>query len=162
LIAENHRIEPWKLPLVWSSEVAALLVFVYYCLTRIIPDSLPLPQKSRMTLKWFLVAAAIDVGFSVDEMIEERRAHSSAAPAEAQVNVVYSFRRTTGHRRYSLTCSFRDRNGHVQQAWFSLLARDVPLPVRRRVDDGKLPVPLGIVYDPTWPHRSWPAGLPYS
>src|SRR5262249_1340989 len=82
--------------------------------------------------------------------------------AEAQVTAGYSFLQTTGHRRYSLTCSFRDRNGHVQQAWFSLLARDVPLPVRRRVDDGKLPVPLGIVYDPTWPHRTWPAGLPYS
>ncbi len=57
----------------------------------------------------------------------------------------YSFLQTTGHRRYSLTCSFRDSNGHVQQAWFSLLARDVPLPVRSSVDVGKLPVPLGIV-----------------
>ena len=162
LIAENHRIEPWKVPLVWSSETAALVVFVHYCLTRIVPDSLLPPHKSRGTLKGFLVAAAIDVGFSVDGMIAERLAHSSAAPAEAQVTAGYSFLQTSGHRRYSLTCSFRDRNGQVQRAWFSQLAREVPLPVRRKIDEGKLPVPLEIVYDPSWPHRSWPAGLPYS
>jgi hypothetical protein len=33
------------------------------------PSSLPPPQKSEITLKEFLVAAAIDLGFSVDRMI---------------------------------------------------------------------------------------------
>jgi hypothetical protein len=44
LMAENQRIEPWKVPLVWSSEAVALVVFVGFCLARIVPTSLRRPR----------------------------------------------------------------------------------------------------------------------
>jgi hypothetical protein len=137
-------------------------MFIRYYLAKILPRPAHTPQGSRLTLRSFLIAVALDVGFTVYETVAERVAYSSAVPAGAQITAGHSFVQPIGHRRYSFTCSFRDRNGVVQHVWFTLLDKEVPPPIRVGIDGGLFPIPLAVVYDPTWPIRSWPAGLPYS
>jgi hypothetical protein len=162
LIAENQRIEPWKIPIVWSSEAAAFLCFVAYGVRQLLPPSLVFPRASRLTVKAFFIAVAFDLAFSIHGMIEERWAHSVAVPAQAQVHAGHSFVQWTGDRRYSLTCAFVNRDGQLQSGWYSLLSADVPPEVRLGVDGRKLPVGWKVAYDPNRPSRSWPAHLPYS
>jgi hypothetical protein len=162
LIAENRRLEPWKIPLVWSSEAAALVCFVRYGLRTLLPVSFASAGTSRLTFKTFAIAAFIDFAFSIDGMIEERWAHWRAVPAQARVFAGHSLLQHTGHRRYTLTCQFIDRAGDLQTGWYSLLEAETPFEVRKGVDDRKLPVDLNVSYDPEWPSRNWPADVPYS
>ncbi len=162
LIAENRRLEPWKIPIVWSSEAAAFVCFVGYGVRQLLPASTAPAQASRLTMKAFLVAAAVDLAFSIYGMIEERWAHCGAVPAQGQIIGGRSFVQSSGHRRYSLRCQFIDRAGQLQNGWYSLLSPEVPPEVKVGIDGRKLPVALKVAYDPKWPSRSWPADLPYS
>jgi hypothetical protein len=162
LIAENQRIEPWKIPIVWSSEAAAFLCFVGYGVRQLLPASLAPARASRLTVKAFFIAAAFDLAFSIYGMIEERWAHWFAVPVQAHVYAGQSFVQWSGHRRYSLTFAFLDRTGQLRDGWYSLVSSQVPPEVRMGVDGRKLPVRLKLSYDQDRPSRSWPAHLPYS
>jgi hypothetical protein len=162
LIAENQRIEPWKIPIVWSSEAAAFVCFAGYGLRTLLPASLSPARASRLTLKAFFIAAAIDLAISIQGIVEERWAHSGAVSTTAQVFAGRSFIQWIGHRRYSLTCQFVDQSGRLQTGWYSLLAQEVPNEVKDGIERGTLPVKLKVAYDPNRPSRSWPADLPYS
>jgi len=54
LITENGRIEPWKIPIVWSSEAAAFVCFVEYGVRQLLPVSITPSQTSRLTMKAFV------------------------------------------------------------------------------------------------------------
>jgi hypothetical protein len=162
LIAENARLEPWKIPIVWSSDAAAFVCLVGYGLRQVLPSSIVPCRASKLTFKAFFIAAVCDLAFSIYGMIEERWARSGAALAQGQVVAGHSFAQPSGHRRYTLSCQFLDRTGQLQHGWYSLLAPEVPHDVKASVDNGKLPVALKIAYDTKWPSRSWPADVPYS
>lgn len=63
MVEENRRIEPWKWPLVWSSELTATLVFIHYALSFLLPAWVLSLPDSRLTFKAFLVAMALDLSF---------------------------------------------------------------------------------------------------
>jgi hypothetical protein len=162
LIAENRRLEPWKWPLVWSSELAGTVVFLQYPMSFILPSWALRRPTSRLTFKAFCLAICVDLTFSAYEALAERGAYARAIPVQSSVAEGRSFVQRTGHRRYSFTCKFVDHTGSNRVAWFSLLARELPLQVCGKIDDGKLPAALALHYDPAWPARCWVDGSTFT
>jgi hypothetical protein len=162
LFEENRRIEPWEIPIVWSSELASMLFLFRYCAATVIPRLGIRAPSSRWTIRVFLVSAALDASVSLYGLVSDRIAYTRAIKTCAQTVAGHTFIQWTGHRRYSFTVAFRDQAGRDRVAFYSLLERDLPMPVREGIDKGKLPLDLPILYDPSWSSRSWPAWTAYS
>jgi hypothetical protein len=162
LLEENRRIEPWEIPIVWSSEMASLLFFFRYSVAMVFPVRGIAAPSSRLTIGVFLVSAAMDASVSLYGLAKDRIAHGRAKKADARVVAGHTFVQETGHRRYSFNVAFRDQAGRDRVVFHSLLARDVPAKVRAAIDKGQFPVDVALLYDPLWSSRSWPAWKPYS
>lgn len=159
LLAENSRLEPWKIPFIWSSELAAFVLFMEYGLQQIVQTRW---NRSRITVHAFIVATLLDLGLSAYSIIEENAAHNRALPAAGTVDAGYSWMESSGHTRYTLDYRFHDQTGKQYGGWYSDISDGVPDDVRAAVDNQNFPANIAVSYDPKWPTRSWLADVPYS
>ena len=54
LVAENQRLEPWKLPIIWLSEATGLVLFLLYMVSLLLPDRLRSKLHHKLTIRVFM------------------------------------------------------------------------------------------------------------
>jgi hypothetical protein len=163
LAAENRRLEPWKVPIVWLSEATGLAAFVAY-MVRLTFTSAKRPWRPRKySVRVIVLSTCLDAGMSLWSMAEEYLGHSRAVRVQAQVVDGTTRVMPAGDTRLTFTCTFQDQQGVVHSAWFPLVKQpDVPINVQQAVLGGQLPATAEVLYDPRWPGRTWLADLEYT
>lgn len=162
-VAEHRRLEPWKVPFVWTAEATGLVSFVAYTISLALPGG-PRPRRPRkLAVGVFLLGACLDGVFSLWSLAVEYMAHGRAVQVPAQVVGGKARGDRAGHTSFTFTCTFQDQNGGMHTAWFPEVPEtQVPINVQQAISGGQLPVAIDVVYDPRWPGRTWLAGVEYS
>lgn len=170
LAAGHRRLEPWKIPLLWLGDLAALYwftkFFVRHCLAgeplRDRPITGRTPFRAFLpTLCGVALAMGIDLTITLYEMYAE---HLALGRAETTVGQVYAFRRTDHPE--SIVCRgyfrFVDQQGVERYGQFGVAIvhdkhtnPDFPAESWEKIRAGVVPFDLRVSYDPTWPDRCW-------
>lgn len=170
LEAEHQRLEHWKIPVIWLSEITALLWYTWFCLTYIFAgDSRntameqrlrkdPDPQKPHklwVVIGTLILSIGLDLSVTLFTLFEEHVAHSAGVEAKGEVVDVTVQPLRNGNTLYSLHCQFHDGLGMQHQCTFFVGSSHAPPGVDAAVARREFPVPVVIAYDPSWPGRCW-------
>ena len=161
-MAENHRLEPWKIPIIWLSEVTGLVLFIEYMISLAFSKATRPWQPRKLTIRVFLLGTCLDGAVSLLSIADEYIAYARALRVQGQVVAGTARVQWSEHTRFTFTCTFQDQQGMVHTAWFSLVQTGVPINVQQAIKRGQLPAATEIAYDPHWPGRTWLAEVEYS
>lgn len=163
LVAEHQRLEPWKIPVIWLTELIALFWFVRwgwrYC-TSGQRGEVGTGRVGGWVVLSLLAGLGGDLAITLITLREEAAAYASAVPADAQVVAadLKQLRGQGGKVLCALTCAFRDGQGDAHEVLLFAGLSALPAPVEQALRAGQLPVAVPVVYDPAWPGRCWLAG----
>src|SRR5262245_32348403 len=162
LVAENLRLEPWKIPLVWLSEATGLVAFLAFTASIALWGTTRRWWPRKLTLSLFILGIGLDATMTVWSMVDEYAGHSRSVRVQAQVVEGKARVQPAGDTLYTFTCTFQEQQGQLHTAWFPHFDKVVPQNVRQAIQAGQLPVAIDLTYDPKWPGRSWLADWEYS
>lgn len=162
LLSENQRLEPWKIPIIWLSEATGLVLFIQYIVSLILPDRMRSRLYHHMTVRMFVISLCLDAAVSLWSGAEEHLAHARAVRVKAQVVEGRVRAQWPDHTAFMFTYEFQDARGGRHTGWYSHISSHVPVNVKQAIQGGQMPVDVDILYDPSWPGRSWLAELEYS
>ena len=170
---EHRRLEAWKVPLVWLGLGLALLWFLQFCVAHGLAGRAVRPPPAGpeglgrawwLALVTILAAIAADSWMALRCMWDEREGYAAAVRVPGQV-IAVDRREFPKNVTYVLFCTFQDRAGNVRQSRFALrevpgqgLPPGLPPAVAAAVRAGRVPFPVAVAYDPSWPGRDWLAG----
>lgn len=173
-IYEHQRLPFWEGTLVWLGDATALFWFGIFCVRHFllsVPIEDPprvLPGRARfvcwLALLSILASLGADLWFTLSLRGSERQAFATSERAQGSIERLTRFDFGPGKRVvYTLYCSYKDANQVVHSAVFQLRDPDelpnLPPFVGQAVRAERLPVPVAIAYDASWPKRSWLADL---
>jgi len=166
---EHRRLEPWKAPLVWLGLGLALLWFLQFCVAHGLAGRAVRPPPAGpeglgrawwLALITILAAVAADSWMALRCMWDEREGYAAAVRVPGQVHTVER-REFPKNVPYVLSCAYQDRAGNVRQSRFALREEAglvLPPAVAAAARAGRVPFPVEVAYDPSWPGRDWLAG----
>jgi hypothetical protein len=162
-VAEHQRLEPWKIPLLWLTELIALFWFVRwgwrYCRSGHLGE-VGTGRVGGWVILSLLAGLGGDLAITLITLREESAAYASAVAADAQVVAadLKQLRGQGGKVLCTLTCAFRDGQGDAHEVLLFAGLSALPAPIEQALRAGQLPVAVPVVYDPSWPGRCWLAG----
>ena len=160
LFAETARLETWKVPVVWLSELTALVLFVRFGFCWFFQRVTS--RSSKRITAAFVLGTILDLTLSGMSVLDEDAAYARSVVAPANVTNASHWMQSNQDTRYTFTYEFRDDQGNLHKGWCSDVRDGIPAEVKRAICNGKIPAPLQIKYDPRWPARSWLAGVQYT
>ena len=169
LQAEHQRLEPWKLPIIWLSEMTAAFwyvqTFLAYFLSSEYPEVADEPVEPRNRQFWLVVLSFLfsiigDIAISSSTQFVEQAAYETALPVNGQVIEADVRQLNNGGTLYTLECRFQDAGGIAHDVTLFATQATIPGNVRQAVAAGQLPAPIDLKYDPSWPGRCWIADSP--
>jgi hypothetical protein len=160
LQAEQDRLEPgWRI-LIWFADAVALLWAIWFgvnysVLGRPLPDARSGDPEFRYLLITFLVAFGAEAAITTVTAYEELAGPERALQVAGQI--VGGRPTMNGHKAY-LLCRFQDRDGVWHESHLQVGLWGQPPAIRDAIQQGRLPLPVIVNYDPHWPPRYWLAG----
>ena len=155
LLVENGRMNPWRIPLIWLSEVTAVFWYVKL-LPGMVRGTLDCVPVTRLAWTTLLLGCSIDVAMTVGEMRGEHAAYDRSMVSGRSEAVHVATRSVRGARRLeSLTCTFTDAENVRHPATFLRANTLFPPDVERKALRGDVPFGVSVRYDPECPGRYW-------
>lgn len=157
--AEHSRMEWWRIPVFWMSELAALFWYLYYLCGLSARGPLP-PRLKPLIWLSFALGIGFDLAITVEDYITERRAYARSVLADEGEIVVASLGKdwVGGATIRWLECEFLDRAGRRHRATFVRPHTAFPDGLKDELIGKRPPISIGIRFDPQRPERCWLEG----
>jgi hypothetical protein len=161
LRAEHDRLEPaWGL-LIWSADVASLLLLIWFgikysVLGRVLPDAPSANREFRHVLIGLTLAIVVDLVITAIAGYKEFVAEERAVRAAGQI--VGGRLSVNGSVGY-VECQFQDENGASHHGRVQIWMGSQPSVAGNAIRQSAFPIPVRLRYDPEWHARCWLDGF---